>query len=209
MRDLDTVALLRGVEQLSALSGRLVRLSQRVAQRLSIEDEAISASADHRIVHADLLSALKLQNQVVAEHFAIVRSMSRKKRRHPRIAAAQFTDVEVPARQRSSKARIASRGGSRAVQSSGGSFTDRERQIIQLVTLGYRNKQIGQSLCISEQTVKNHLNTIFGKAGVTRRHDLVRHASDTDDAGSKRLLDSDLPTNEAGTEPLARRVSGN
>jgi hypothetical protein len=39
MCDLDSVAVLRAVEQLSALSSRLVRLSHRVAQRLLIEDE--------------------------------------------------------------------------------------------------------------------------------------------------------------------------
>jgi hypothetical protein len=150
-------------------------------------------------VHADLLSALKLQNQVVAEHVAIVRSMSRRKRRHPRITAAQLTDVEVSAGKRSSKARIVRRERSMAVRSSGGSFIERE-QIIQLVAFGYRNRQNWTELV--------HIRANGQKAGV-RRHDLVIHASYMDDPGSKSLLDNDLLTNEAGTKPFARRASGN
>jgi DNA-binding NarL/FixJ family response regulator len=71
--------------------------------------------------------------------------------------------------------------------------------------LGYDNRQIGQSLCIAEQTVKNHLYTIFGKAGVSRRRDLVRHEYVRDDV--ERDLDSDFPTEEA-TDISARRATG-
>jgi DNA-binding NarL/FixJ family response regulator len=39
--------------------------------------------------------------------------------------------------------------------------------------LEYSNREIGQSLGISEQTVKNHLSAIFGKMKVSRRSDLT------------------------------------
>jgi len=36
-------------------------------------------------------------------------------------------------------------------------LSDREKEIVQLVAQGYRNKEIGEKLFISEQTVKNSL----------------------------------------------------
>jgi DNA-binding CsgD family transcriptional regulator len=42
-------------------------------------------------------------------------------------------------------------------------LSDREKEIVQLVAQGFRNKEIGEKLFISEQTVKNHLHNIFDK----------------------------------------------
>jgi len=42
-------------------------------------------------------------------------------------------------------------------------LSDREKEVVQLVAQGYRNKEIGEKLFISEQTVKNHLHNIFDK----------------------------------------------
>ena len=100
---------------------------------------------------------------------------------------------------------------SRAVEtreSDGQSFTERQREIIQLVALGYDNRQIGQSLCIAQQTVKNHLHAIFEKAGVSRRSDLAMQAYDKDEADSKSLLASEFPANSAHVDRLARRAAG-
>jgi hypothetical protein len=74
--------------------------------------------------------------------------------------------------------------------------------------LGFDNRQIAQSLCIAEQTVKNHLYTIFGKAGVSRRRDLARQTYFRHDADSESNLDSDFSTSEGQTDPLARRATG-
>jgi DNA-binding NarL/FixJ family response regulator len=54
--------------------------------------------------------------------------------------------------------------------------TDREKEIVQLVVQGFRNKEIGEKLCISEQTVKNHLHNIFDKLGVSDRLELALYA---------------------------------
>ena len=51
-----------------------------------------------------------------------------------------------------------------------------EKAIVQLVTQGLRNKEIGVRLFISEQTVKNHLHNIFDKLGVSDRLELALHA---------------------------------
>ena len=55
-------------------------------------------------------------------------------------------------------------------------LTDREMEVVQLVSQGYQNKEIGKSLFISEQTVKNHLLNIFDKIGVSDRVELTLYA---------------------------------
>jgi DNA-binding NarL/FixJ family response regulator len=69
-------------------------------------------------------------------------------------------------------------------------FTERQNQIIRLVALGYDNRQIAESLSLAQQTVKNHLHTIFEKAGVSKRSDLVVLAHIP---APKRLVNGNLP----------------
>ncbi len=52
----------------------------------------------------------------------------------------------------------------------------REREIVALVASGYRNKEIGLKLCISEPTVKTHLYRVFQKLGISNRPQLVVYA---------------------------------
>jgi DNA-binding CsgD family transcriptional regulator len=55
-------------------------------------------------------------------------------------------------------------------------LSDREKEIVKLVAQGYRNKEIGEKLFLSESTVANHLHKIFGKLGVSHRWELAVHA---------------------------------
>ncbi len=55
-------------------------------------------------------------------------------------------------------------------------LTPREKTIISYVTLGCRNREVAQHLAITEQTVKNHLRTIYDKLGVSDRLELVLYA---------------------------------
>lgn len=48
-------------------------------------------------------------------------------------------------------------------------LTRRETEILDLVSQGFSNKQIADRLYIAEKTVKNHLNSVFGKIGVDDR----------------------------------------
>jgi len=48
-------------------------------------------------------------------------------------------------------------------------LTNRELEVLALVSKGRRNWEIAQELCISEATVENHLHNIFGKLGVSSR----------------------------------------
>lgn len=52
-------------------------------------------------------------------------------------------------------------------------LTEREREVMQLLTNGLSNSEIANSLSISEGTVKFHLNNIFAKLGVDDRTQAV------------------------------------
>ena len=49
------------------------------------------------------------------------------------------------------------------------SLSRRETEILQLVANGAGNQEIAAHLGISEQTVKNHLSSVFSKLRVRRR----------------------------------------
>jgi DNA-binding NarL/FixJ family response regulator len=52
-------------------------------------------------------------------------------------------------------------------------LSDRERQVIQLIGLGLKNRQIADQLCISESTVRHHLTAIYSKLEVVDRLELL------------------------------------
>ena len=52
-------------------------------------------------------------------------------------------------------------------------LTPREREIIDLVSLGLSNKEVGRHLDLQEGTVKVHLHNIYTKIGVSNRTALV------------------------------------
>ena len=52
----------------------------------------------------------------------------------------------------------------------------RERQVVELVSQGFKNKEIALRMFISEQTVKNHLHNIFDKLGISDRLELVLYS---------------------------------
>ncbi len=55
-------------------------------------------------------------------------------------------------------------------------LTRREKSIIACLVQGWRNREISQTLGISEQTVKNHLRAIYDKVGVSDRLELALYA---------------------------------
>jgi two-component system response regulator DegU len=50
-----------------------------------------------------------------------------------------------------------------------GKITQRELDVIRLITEGKGNREIGQVLCISEDTVKKHVQSMMAKLGVSDR----------------------------------------
>ena len=57
-------------------------------------------------------------------------------------------------------------------------LTWREKEILQAVTEGKSNKEIADKLCISVETVKSHLKTIYRKLEVNSRIKAVRAAKE-------------------------------
>jgi DNA-binding NarL/FixJ family response regulator len=64
------------------------------------------------------------------------------------------------------------------IQPSGGMarLTERERDVVRLVTEGMRNQEIAERLHLSEHTVRNYLIKVFDKLGVSTRVELVLYA---------------------------------
>ncbi|TYQ11135.1 MadR family response regulator transcription factor [Gordonia sp. C13] len=56
-------------------------------------------------------------------------------------------------------------------------LSDREREVLRLLADGMSNKRIGETLYISESTVKFHIRNIIRKLGVSKRTDAVYIAS--------------------------------
>jgi two-component system nitrate/nitrite response regulator NarL len=52
-------------------------------------------------------------------------------------------------------------------------LTGRERQVVKMIAAGLRNRDIGERLSISENTVKVHLHNIYEKLGVEGRMELL------------------------------------
>jgi DNA-binding NarL/FixJ family response regulator len=71
---------------------------------------------------------------------------------------------------------LQTRGRNRPMSSA--QLSPRERQIIQLVLAGCRNREVAKELGISEKTVKNHLSNIFDKLGVGDRLEMALYVLD-------------------------------
>jgi DNA-binding NarL/FixJ family response regulator len=80
----------------------------------------------------------------------------------------------APAPQTAGAAPAAENGEDAAPDSS--PLSSRERQVVELVAQGFKNREIAQRMFISEQTVKNHLHNIFDKLGVSDRLELALYA---------------------------------
>ena len=78
-------------------------------------------------------------------------------------------------------------------------LTRREKAVIGCLMQGFPNREIARCLSIAEQTVKNHLRSIFDKIGVSDRLELVLYAI------HQKL---DIPLIEAGQEQALGPVSG-
>jgi len=81
----------------------------------------------------------------------------------------------LPKRQVAQMARLLEANPERQVRPAE-TLTQREKTVISYLLQGWRNREIAQHLSITEQTVKNHLRTIYDKVGVSDRLELVLYA---------------------------------
>ncbi len=82
----------------------------------------------------------------------------------------------------------------------GNGMTDREKQVVELICKGMKNKGIAEQLFISETTVRHHLTSIFNKVEVTSRLELVIYAF------KNRLIA--MPKNRNGYEKNGDDIRG-
>lgn len=57
-----------------------------------------------------------------------------------------------------------------------GALTKRERDIVRLVSRGYKNRQVASHLAISDVTVRHHLTSVFSKLALADRFELIIYA---------------------------------
>ncbi len=55
-------------------------------------------------------------------------------------------------------------------------LTDREKQVVELICRGMKNKDLAETLFITETTVRHHLTSVFNKLEITSRLELVIYA---------------------------------
>ena len=98
---------------------------------------------------------------------------------HGQFEADELAGAHPPARSRETGAlaeggrhrvrRPAAPPGSPDEASGPASLTGREREIMNLIAQGLTNHQIAERFVLSEKTVKNHVNRIYGKLGASNR----------------------------------------
>jgi DNA-binding NarL/FixJ family response regulator len=59
-------------------------------------------------------------------------------------------------------------------------LSNRERQVLGMVVMGFTNADIARRLFLAESTVKSHLSSIFGKLGVKSRKEAAALVLDPD-----------------------------
>lgn len=72
-------------------------------------------------------------------------------------------------------------------------LTDRERQIMRLVSEGLSNKAIGRRLNIADGTIKQHLHHIYQKLEIDNRTVLAALAISLPDRGGLSEEDQAIP----------------
>lgn len=81
-------------------------------------------------------------------------------------------------------------------------LTNRELEVLELLSQGYSNVKISQSLFISEATVKKHITSILGKLGVKNRVEAVLFAN-----RNRAIMDNLVAGDLANMNPRRRKAT--
>lgn len=57
-------------------------------------------------------------------------------------------------------------------------LTKREKEVMEKVSKGCNNREVAESLCITEYTVKKHISSIFNKLDLRSRQDIIIYVKD-------------------------------
>jgi DNA-binding NarL/FixJ family response regulator len=140
-----------GVEAAAAISPRTPVLMLTYTEEAAIVKSAIRAGASGYLVHGRFSA-----EELVA---AVVNVAGGEAALSLAVAPILFDAVRAePA------------AADRTIQ---GDFTEREREILDLLAGGSSNAEIARRLFLAEKTVKNHLNRIYAKLGVGSRGEAV------------------------------------
>jgi len=124
-------------------------------------------------VHILMLTSYTDEDAVVASMLAgasgyLLKNLSRSELlRSVRLVAAGQTLIDPTASQQAMQ---------RLTSTPGSELTEREREVLALVARGYTNKQIAESLYVSEKTARNHVSHILEKLGLARRSEAAAYA---------------------------------
>jgi DNA-binding NarL/FixJ family response regulator len=72
--------------------------------------------------------------------------------------------------------RASQQAGQRLSNLPGNDLTEREREVLALIARGYTNKQIAETLFVSEKTARNHVSHILEKLSLARRSEAAAYA---------------------------------
>ena len=78
---------------------------------------------------------------------------------------------------------------------------DRERRVLLGILSGLTNRKIGENLGVSESSVKNVVQRLFGKAGVKQRGQLVRAALEGSLGATRQLINRRLEETSRSGQP--------
>lgn len=184
IEDLRTdLAVVVGTEADDAVPLLRARLARALARRDAVEAEALAGRLEVPDARVGLpwLDVLLLDRELVAAEIAGGRTaaaIERLRSIHARAAAAGAgRDERWAARQLRS---LGVAGVARAGRRSGGAgaaadvavvdgLTRRQSSVAHLVAAGATNRQIAETLALSEKTVENHVSAILQRLGVGRR----------------------------------------
>lgn len=67
--------------------------------------------------------------------------------------------------------------GFEADDSTAAALTERQAEVLQLVSIGCSNKEVARTIGVTERTVKDHLTSIYSRLGVAGRAEAVAQAA--------------------------------
>jgi LuxR family maltose regulon positive regulatory protein len=180
----DALRLLRQLAAAAELAGRMGRLIEiRALQALAYQAQSETAAAVDHLARALALAAPERYVRVFADEGAPMAALLRAayaRRIMPDYVAtllAAFPQT-MNDEERTMKEEPLTHRSSFIAQPWVEPLTARELDVLRLVVAGRSNRAIASELIVAVGTVKAHLNSIFGKLGVTSRTQAIMRAND-------------------------------